>query len=122
MAILVCALSFGCKDDPSEIVGPEDPGFTPPDLKEVFWGPEVPKTPGRHDLTVKFNGENRPVIVYVPATYQAGSAAPLVLALPGAHHNAATMENDHPNLIAAAREKGVVLAFPGGQGRPKWRG
>lgn len=119
IAILVCVLALGCADDPSDIVSPERPepetGDLPPDLKEVFWGPEVPKAPGRHDLKVKFNGEDRPVIVFVPATQQAGTAAPLVLGLHHGNGSAAGMADNHPNLIAAASEEGVVLAFPRGR-------
>ncbi len=124
MAILVCVLLLGCADDPSNIVSPEpeEPGFTPPDLKDVFWGPKVPTALGEYHLGVKFNGEDRLVIVYIPATYQSGTAAPLVLALHPAHHSASTMAASHPNLIEAASEKGVVLAFPRGRDDPNGGG
>ncbi|MGH7595207.1 MAG: alpha/beta hydrolase family esterase [bacterium] len=116
MAILVCVLSLGCADDPSNIVSPEpEPEYSPPDRKDVFWGPEIPKTLGEHSLRVKFNGEDRIVIVYVPAAQQAGVAAPLVLALHHGNGSAAGMAEDHPNLITAASEEGVVLAFPRGR-------
>lgn len=38
MAILICVLALGCAGDPSNIVSPEpsEPGYTTPDLKDVF--------------------------------------------------------------------------------------
>lgn len=70
---------------------------------------------GRYRLVVKFRDENRAVIVYIPATQQVGVLAPLVLVLHHGNGTAAGMADNHPNLITAASEKGVVLAFPEGR-------
>ncbi len=88
-------------------------GYSPPELGGLFWGEAVPSSPGRHFLRTQITNDVRWTIVYVP-TNRSVTPAPLVLALHGGGHSAGKMESDHPNLIAAASEMGVVLAFPNG--------
>lgn len=114
---LILTLVLSCSSVPTGGLA-QAAGYSPPELNGLFWGADVPRTPGRHWLQTRITNEFRPTIVYIP-TNRSVVPTPLVLALHGGAHRAATMEGDHPNLIAAASEQGVVLAFPNGHNHPE---
>jgi polyhydroxybutyrate depolymerase len=82
--------------------------------------PEAPAGPGaptgaampaRGTGTVDVGG--RPVTVHVPASYDPGTAAPLVIALHGYTSNAAELES-YLRLTPEADRRGFVYAYPDG--------
>ncbi len=104
----------------------QDCVYSPPELQGdyTFRGECITNTPGRQHLRTEIGliqsdtNEVRWAIVRVPPTNPPAPGWPLLLALHGLHHNAATMEEGHTNLIAAAAEQGVVLAFLNGSEAP----
>lgn len=122
-ALLTCVVS-SCSMSAEALAA--ECGYSPPELQGdfQFWGECIPKASGRHYLRTEIastqfkTNEVRWAIVYVPATNLPATGTPLILALHGGCHNAATMEADHPELLAAAGEQVVVLAFLNGHGDP----
>lgn len=108
----------------------QDCEYSPPELQGEFYfkGECITNTPDRHYLrteigsTLSGSNEVRFAIVYVPPKNPPAPGWPLLLTLHGLHHNAATMEQGHTNLIVAAQERGVVLAFLNGSDAPEGTG
>jgi len=120
--LLLCALlCAGCSTSASA----QFCVYTPPELQGDYYfrGECITNEPGRHFLRTQIGSvslatnELRWIIIRVPTNLPV-VPAPLLLALHGRHHNAASMEGDRTNLIAAAEEKGVVLAFLNGSKSP----
>lgn len=121
--MLTCALSCGLV---CACAWAQDWECWPPELPGDYYfrGESVTNTPGRQYLRTEIvsiesgAADVRMAIVHVPPANLPAPGNPLLLALHSLNHNAATMEEDHPDLIAAAAEKGVVLAFLNGSVNP----
>jgi polyhydroxybutyrate depolymerase len=88
----------------------------------------IPITPGRHDLSVTADGVTRWFIYYIPASYNASRAVPLIIALHGGGGGMHNMWETRDDLIALSDQKGFILTFPNGQnesgnkGSSTWKG
>ena len=76
---------------------------------------DAPLTAGTHTLQVSAVGQERKVVVHVPASYDASRPMPLVLALHGGGGWAEFMADDERyGLISKADSAGFVVAFVNG--------
>jgi polyhydroxybutyrate depolymerase len=79
------------------------------------------RTPGDHDGTVAWGGQQRPYRVHVPQHYQPGQAWPLLLALHGGGGHYKLMADDaRYGLISLSEREGVIVVFANGYSR--WPG
>jgi poly(3-hydroxybutyrate) depolymerase len=65
-------------------------------------------------LTVTYEGVERDVAVFVPASYVSGTTMPLVVALHGNSGDASVMYADNKRIVAHAERDGFIAAFPNG--------
>jgi polyhydroxybutyrate depolymerase len=65
-------------------------------------------------ISVAFNGVERRVALYVPASYQQGRAVPLVFAFHGTSGNAAVMYHPAKGITRKAEKEGFIAVFPNG--------
>ncbi|MGE0349025.1 alpha/beta hydrolase family esterase [Hydrogenophaga sp.] len=74
--------------------------------------------PGEHRFTLTHDGLLRAYLVHVPASYRAGTAAPLVLSFHGGGGNMEIQANDrYYGLVSHAQRNGYVIVFPNGYSR-----
>jgi poly(3-hydroxybutyrate) depolymerase len=69
-------------------------------------------------ITVRFNDLNRPVSLYVPTSYQSGTAVPLLFALHGGSGDASKMYDPETRIVEYAEAQGFIAVFPNGLPRP----
>ncbi len=69
-------------------------------------------------FTVRFNDLNRPVSLYVPTGYQAGTAVPLLFAMHGGSGDASKMYDPETRIIEYAEAQGFIAVFPNGLPKP----
>lgn len=78
----------------------------------------VPPAGRRQMITVSYQGAQRDVAIYVPSSYVAGTAMPLVVALHGGSGDSSVMYDPDKNIVAHAERDGFVAVFPNGLPKP----
>jgi len=72
-------------------------------------------TPGRYEIRLQHDGLDRMALVHVPASWRAGQASPLVMALHGGGGGAIYQANDALyGLITKSEQAGFIAVFPNG--------
>lgn len=72
----------------------------------------------RITITVSFAGVEREVAIFVPSSYVAGTAMPLVFALHGGSGDASVMYAPDKRIVSHAERDGFIAVFPNGLPRP----
>ncbi|HEY0735130.1 MAG TPA: PHB depolymerase family esterase [Herpetosiphonaceae bacterium] len=72
----------------------------------------------RITITLSFAGVEREIAVFVPSSYVAGTAMPIVFALHGGSGDASVMYAPDKRIVAHAEQDGFIAIFPNGLPRP----
>ena len=87
-------------------------------LVGLFVLPAGAMSPGSHTLMLRHAEREREFIVHVPASYNAATPVPLVLALHGGGGNMQNMARDRRyGLVSQAEASGWIVVFPNGFSR-----
>jgi poly(3-hydroxybutyrate) depolymerase len=73
-----------------------------------------PDSSGVVQITLKYAGATRHVLLVVPRGYRPGQPVPLVIVLHGAHGNGPHFYESTPDISAAAHREGFIAAYPTG--------
>lgn len=128
---LAAAVS-GCSDDaaratPQDLSVAQDvgPADAPADASrdaagdadaaaELVAPPTVPTAAGEHQLTLGWQGTQRPTYLFIPPGYDPQTAAPLVFALHGGGEEIAGFRKRRQGFIDYAASKGAIAVLPQG--------
>jgi poly(3-hydroxybutyrate) depolymerase len=69
-------------------------------------------------IAILIGAVQREVAIYVPNSYQAGAALPLVFALHGSHQDASVMYAPDHRIVEYAESEGFIAVFPNGLPKP----
>jgi polyhydroxybutyrate depolymerase len=82
-----------------------------------LWPGEQISAPGRYEIRLRHGGRDRMALVHVPRSWDAATAAPMVLALHGGGGGAIHQADDsNYGLISKADQAGFIAVFPNGIG------